>query len=119
MGEASCIFCEVVAGRIAATIVYRDEWVTAFRDLRPAAPVHILVVPNAHFGSIADLDGASAAHAELLGRLFAAAATVAAGAGLSESGYRLVINRGRDGGQSVDHLHLHVLGGRRLGWPPG
>lgn len=111
-----CIFCRILAGTLPGQIVYRDDLVTAFRDARPQAPTHVLVVSNEHLESVADL---GRDHGELLAHLFAAANEVARQEGLENNGFRLVINRGPDGGQSVDHLHLHVLGGRRLRWPPG
>lgn len=111
-----CIFCGIAAGTIPADVVYRDEQLTAFRDLDPQAPIHILVIPNAHIASTNDL---GEQHAELLGRLLLGAASVARDLGVAEGGYRVVINTGRDGNQTVPHLHLHVVGGRRLGWPPG
>lgn len=111
-----CIFCKIVAGEIPATIVYRDDQATAFRDLGPKAPVHVLVVPNRH---IAGMDDLQEGDADLIGRLVLAASQVARVEGLAESGYRLVFNSGLDAGQSVFHIHLHLLGGRRLAWPPG
>jgi histidine triad (HIT) family protein len=107
----SCIFCRIAAGEVAAEVVHRDERVTVFRDLAPQAPTHLLVVPNEHVESLATLDDAALA-AELL------AACAAAGSQLG-GGYRVVTNVGPDSGQSVDHLHFHVLGGRLMGWPPG
>jgi len=112
----SCIFCEIAAGRAPADIVYQDEQVIAFRDQRPQAPVHILVIPRAHLSGPQALDGE---HEALAGRLISAAGAVAQQEGLADAGYRLVLNQGRDGGQSVSHVHLHLLGGRRMGWPPG
>lgn len=112
----SCIFCRIVAGEIPATIVHRDDQVTAFRDINPQAPVHVLVVPNRHIprvGALTEQDEA------LVGHLVRTAATLAASEGVAERGYRLVLNSGPDAGQSVDHLHLHLLAGRRLQWPPG
>lgn len=111
-----CVFCEVVAGRAPAQIVHQDDLVTAFRDLRPQAPVHILIVPNEHIASVADV---GEAQAKLLGRIVGVANALAAREGIAGTGFRLVINRGPDAGQSVDHLHVHLIGGRRLGWPPG
>ena len=111
-----CLFCRIAAGEIPADVVTEDELVIAFRDIHPAAPTHVLVIPRAHVASAADLaedDG------DLLVRLIAMANRVAASEGIAEGGYRLVTNVGDDGGQSVRHLHLHVLGGRRLSWPPG
>ncbi len=112
----ACIFCEIAAGRGQASIVYRDEHVTAFRDLRPRAPKHILIIPNEHIESLDDLDGDSRALAA--GRCLQAAKEVAAREGLA-GGYRVVANVGPDAGQSVFHLHFHLLGGRKLAWPPG
>ena len=112
----SCIFCRIGRGEIPATIVYEDDTTLAFRDLDPKAPVHVLVIPREHIASVTDV---TAAHAAALGRLFIAARTVAEQEGLAHSGYRLVVNAGSDAGQSVDHIHMHVLGGRRLSWPPG
>jgi histidine triad (HIT) family protein len=113
---AACIFCRIARGELPAQIVYRDEQVLAFRDINPQAPVHILVVPCEHLSGLNELD---AAHAELLGQLLLAAQRVARAEGLAERGYRLVINQGPEAGQSVDHLHVHLLGGRPMQWPPG
>jgi histidine triad (HIT) family protein len=110
----NCLFCKIVAGEISAAIVAETPDAIAFRDINPEAPVHLLVVPRAHVDS---LDVASDEAA--LGHLLAFAARVAGQEGIAESGYRTVINTGRAGGQTVDHLHLHVLGGRRMKWPPG
>ncbi len=112
----SCLFCRIVSGAIPSSTVYQDEHVTAFRDITPQAPVHVLVVPNEHVGSINDLDDA---HDAVMGRLLRTTKLVAEHEGVGESGYRLVINNGADAMQSVAHLHVHVLGGRHLGWPPG
>lgn len=111
-----CIFCRILAGTLPGQIVYRDDLVTAFRDARPQAPTHVLVVPNDHLESVADL---GREHGDLLARMLVVANEVAHQEGVEDSGFRLVFNRGPDGGQSVDHLHLHLLGGRRLRWPPG
>ncbi|MHB1004303.1 MAG: histidine triad nucleotide-binding protein [Chloroflexota bacterium] len=111
-----CVFCLLVAGQAPAEVLYRDDLVTAFRDLRPRAPVHFLVVPNRHIHSAAELGDADA---PVLARMFAVARQLAEQQGIQKSGYRLVFNVGADAGQSVDHLHLHVLGGRHLAWPPG
>lgn len=108
----NCIFCRILSGDMPGEILYRDEQVTAFRDARPAAPVHVLVVPNRHIASIQDLQPADE---PLIGHMFTVANQVAAQEGLAGSGYRLVINQGTDGGQTVFHIHLHVLGGQRLG----
>jgi histidine triad (HIT) family protein len=111
-----CIFCRIAAAEVPAQVVRQDEVSVAFRDLQPRAPLHVLVVPRRHIPSIAALE---ADDALLVGQLFLAAREVAASEGVGESGYRLVFNVGPDAGQSVDHLHLHVLGGRGLAWPPG
>jgi histidine triad (HIT) family protein len=110
-----CLFCRIVAGSIPATKVHEDDLVLAIRDVNPQAPTHLLLMPAAHVGSAADLGDADA---PLLGRLFEVAADLARREGL-DAGWRLVTNVGRDGGQSVDHMHLHLLGGRRMTWPPG
>ena len=111
-----CLFCKIVAGEIPSTRVHDDDLVIAFRDIAPRAPTHILLVPRRHIPSAADLvetDG------PLLGRLFAVAGELARSEGIADAGYRLVSNVGRWGGQSVDHLHVHLMGGRSFTWPPG
>ncbi|HOX26552.1 MAG TPA: histidine triad nucleotide-binding protein [Candidatus Krumholzibacteria bacterium] len=113
---ADCIFCRIAAGDIPCREVHADTDFVAFRDLNPQAPVHFLVIPRRHVAALTDLTGADA---DLVGRLQVTAAQVAAKLGLAETGYRFVINCGRDACQTVPHLHLHVLGGRALGWPPG
>lgn len=110
-----CLFCRIVAGEIPVKRLYEDPDTIAFPDLHPQAPVHVLVIPKRHIASHAE---ALPADAGLLGSLLAAAAEIARRQGL-QTGYRLVVNTGADGGQTVEHLHIHVLGGRRLGWPPG
>ncbi|MEP7357240.1 MAG: histidine triad nucleotide-binding protein [Anaerolineales bacterium] len=110
-----CLFCKIIAGDIPAEIVFRDDQLIAIRDINPVAPVHLLLLPIRHIASVAE---AQAADAGLLGALDLAAVRLAAEAGLAR-GYRLVINTGADGGQSVSHLHLHLMGGRALRWPPG
>ena len=111
--DPGCIFCKIAAHEIPSQIVHEDADVVAFRDLRPVAPLHVLVIPTRHVASLADADST------LAGKVAAAAARVAADAGYSERGYRVVANVGRDAGQSVAHLHFHVLAGRSLAWPPG
>jgi histidine triad (HIT) family protein len=111
----SCIFCRIVEGTIPSTAVYQDDLCYAFADLNPQAPVHILIVPREHIASLSETGFANAA---LLGHLMAAAAQIARTKHL-DGGYRVVVNSGPDGGQTVDHLHLHVLGGRQMTWPPG
>lgn len=116
MDGDECLFCRIAAGRIPARTVYEDDLVLAFHDLHPAAPVHVLLIPRRHIGSAAQL---TEEDAPVLGRLFGVAAAVSRDLGLAEAGYRMVTNVGSDGGQSVAHLHFHLLGGRRLEWPPG
>lgn len=108
---SDCIFCKIVKGEIPSTNVYRDEQVTAFRDLSPAAPTHILIVPNKHIDSV---NAMTADDEQLIGHLFFAAKQIAAQEGLAEDGFRLVINTNAHGGQTVFHIHLHLLGGRQL-----
>jgi histidine triad (HIT) family protein len=111
-----CIFCRIVAGEIPSEILYKDEHVTAFRDIEPMAPVHVLIIPNEHIASTNEVDER---HEPMLGRLLLAASRVAGQEGISESGYRLTINTGRNANQLVAHLHMHVMGGWQFGWPPG
>ncbi len=112
-----CIFCQIASGEVPAEILGRSDLAVAFRDLAPQAPVHILVVPIDHVGSAAELSGE--AGEATLGAVMRLGVEVAAELGLAASGYRFVVNTGADGGQSVPHLHLHVLGGRQMTWPPG
>lgn len=111
-----CLFCRIVAGEIPSTRVAEDDLVIAIRDIAPRAPTHILLMPRRHIPSALDLTDADG---PLLGRLFRVAADVARAEGIADAGYRLVSNVGRWGGQSVDHLHLHLMGGRAFDWPPG
>jgi histidine triad (HIT) family protein len=113
---SDCLFCRIVAGEIPSTRVHEDDEVIAFRDIAPRAPTHILVIPRRHIASAADLVEADG---PLLGRLFAVTAQVAREQGIADAGYRVVTNVGRWGGQTVDHLHLHLMGGRAFDWPPG
>ncbi len=106
-----CIFCEIIAGRLPGEIVFQDDLVTAFNDRFPRAPVHILIVPNQHITSVNDL---TSDHQEMISRLLLTAGKLAAAQGLSQNGYRLVINTGPDAGQSVHHLHLHLIGGKSM-----
>ena len=106
-----CIFCQIVAGKIPSETVYRDEEVIAFRDIHPVAPVHLIIIPKRHIPSLAHL---SAAESPLIGHMVNIANQLAKGEGISERGYRLAINCGEEGGQVVPHLHLHLLGGRKL-----
>ncbi|HET7830900.1 MAG TPA: histidine triad nucleotide-binding protein [Candidatus Limnocylindrales bacterium] len=110
-----CLFCRIVSGEIPATRLHEDDLAIAIRDINPQAPTHVLVLPRRHVASAAEVGDEDG---ELLGRLFTVAATLAEREGLG-NGWRLVTNVGADGGQSVDHLHLHLLGGRAMGWPPG
>jgi histidine triad (HIT) family protein len=116
MSEQNCLFCQIVAGETSGDILYQDEHSIALRDINPQAPTHVLVIPREHLES---LDEASRQDEAMLGHLLRVAARIANEQGLTESGYRTVINTGAGAGQSVFHLHLHVLGGRPLNWPPG
>lgn len=111
-----CLFCAIASGDIPADVVYSDDAVVAFRDINPQAPVHVLVIPRAHHANVAEI---AAADPALAGLLLAAAGEVAAQQGIVDSGYRIVLNTGEGAGQSVFHVHAHVLGGRDLTWPPG
>ena len=113
---AECLFCKIINREIQASIVYEDERILAFNDVNPQAPTHVLVVPREHLES---LDDASQKDESLLGHLLRVSARVANDHGLTENGYRAVINTGSGAGQSVFHLHVHVLGGREMTWPPG
>jgi histidine triad (HIT) family protein len=113
LADSECLFCRIVAGEIPTDFLHEDELVVAFPDVSPKAPTHILLIPREHLASAAEF---TESHAPMLGRLFA---TAAGDRGLVESGFRLVTNAGPDAGQSVDHLHVHLLGGRKFGWPPG
>ena len=116
MSDQSCLFCRIVAGEIPADFVHQDDRAVVISDSNPQAPTHLLVIPKEHLDS---LDDASQKDEALLGHLLRVAARVANDAGLAESGYRTVINTGAGAGQSVFHLHVHVLGGRPMNWPPG
>ncbi len=113
---ADCIFCRIAAGEIPTTRLHDDEHVIAFRDIAPRAPTHILVIPREHIASAADLTDADS---PLLGRLFAVTAELARTEGIADAGYRVITNVGHWGGQTVDHLHFHLMGGRPFEWPPG
>lgn len=112
-----CIFCRIAAGEIPAKIARKTADAVAFHDLNPQAPVHLLIIPTSHYGAVRDARGAEGQ--AVLGRLLAFAAEVATELRLDTGGYRIVTNTGPDAGQSVFHLHLHLLGGRRMSWPPG
>lgn len=116
MGPTDCIFCRIVKGEIPAKVVREDEDTLAFRDIDPKAPTHILVIPRRHIPAVSALEPGDA---QLAGRLLLAAKEVARAEGIEASGYRLVVNNGAGAGQSVDHIHVHVLGGRHFSWPPG
>ncbi|HKR68599.1 MAG TPA: histidine triad nucleotide-binding protein [Streptosporangiaceae bacterium] len=111
-----CLFCGIVAGEIPATRVLESERTVAFRDINPQAPIHVLVIPKAHYP---DLAGFAAAEPGLLAEVAAQAHEVALSEGIAETGYRVVFNTGAHAGQTVDHVHAHVLGGRPMAWPPG
>ena len=116
MSDDSCLFCKIRDGKIPSTITYRDDDVFAFKDIGPKAPLHELVVPNRHVATLAD---AKPEDAEMYGKLLVIAAKRAAESGQAAGGFRVVMNAGPDAGQSVFHVHLHVLAGRPLAWPPG
>ena len=116
MTDPNCLFCRIGRGEVPAEIVHEDDLVVAFRDINPKAPTHILLIPRQHVSSAADLTNEDG---PMLGRMFATAAQLARDAGIAERGFRLVTNAGPAAGQSVDHLHFHLLGGRSLSWPPG
>jgi histidine triad (HIT) family protein len=111
-----CLFCDIVAGKIPATAVYQDDTVMAFRDINPQAPTHVLVIPKRHITSLLDLTEADDA---LVGGLVRKARDLAGQEGLGERGFRVLFNAGDDAGYSVYHIHLHLVGGRKLRWPPG
>ena len=111
-----CIFCKIVSGDIPSTKIFEDEQVIAFRDINPQAPTHVLVVPKQHIPGVNELTEADEA---LVGHVYGVIAKLVRELGIDESGYRVVVNSGADGQQSVPHLHFHVLGGRLLAWPPG
>ena len=113
---SNCIFCKIASGEIPSDVVYQDEHVVGFRDLNPQAPTHVLVVPRRHIATLNDL---TEADAEVVARMCLAAKAIAAADGIAERGYRTVFNCNAEAGQSVFHLHLHVLGGRVMEWPPG
>lgn len=110
-----CLFCKIIAGEIPSDKVYEDDAVLAFKDIDPQAPFHAVIVPKAHIASVAEI---SAANSAVIAKIFEAAALIAKQQGL-ENGFRIVTNCGKDGGQTVGHLHFHMLGGRLLAWPPG
>ena len=111
-----CLFCKMVAREIDPDVVYEDDDVLAFRDINPQAPIHILIIPKRHISTLNDLEPKEAT---LIGKLSLAAAAIARREGIAEDGYRTLINTNREGGQVVFHIHMHLMGGRRMGWPPG
>lgn len=116
MSDPNCIFCKIAAGDIGSDIVYQTDEVLAFRDLNPQAPTHILIIPRRHIATINDITDADT---EVIGQLYVAAKRIATDEGLADPGYRVVMNCNAGAGQTVFHVHLHLLGGRRFGWPPG
>ncbi len=114
--DPNCIFCKIVAGEIKANVIYRDERTTVFKDINPQAPTHVLVIPNEHVRGVGDMEPEKAG---AVADLIRAARAVAKQEGIAESGFRLVFNSGPDASQTVDHLHLHLIGGRKMTWPPG
>ncbi len=116
MSSADCLFCKILAGDVPAELVYESDEAIAFRDISPRAPTHVLIIPRQHIETINDLGPGDAA---LIGKLFLVAQQLAKDEGISDNGYRVVMNCNADAGQTVFHLHLHMLGGRQLNWPPG
>jgi len=112
----TCIFCKIISGELPSKIVFRDEQATAFRDINPAAPTHILIVPNKHIASVNVLESEDE---QLIGHLFSVAGQLAKSEGIDQSGYRLIVNTGADGGQTVFHLHVHLIGGQQMKHPMG
>ena len=113
---SDCLFCGIIEGKIKGELVYQDDSVVAFKDIGPKAPVHILIVPRKHIPTLLDLEPSDG---PLVGEIFRVAAKLAAEQGIAEKGFRVVVNSGADAGQTVFHLHYHLLGGRHLSWPPG
>lgn len=113
---SNCIFCQIIAGKSPSQMLYQDEQVSAFRDIHPAAPTHILLAPNRHIASVNDL---TAEDEPLIGHLFTVARQLARQEGIDQSGYRLIVNTGAHGGQTIFHLHVHLIGGQRMRFPMG
>jgi histidine triad (HIT) family protein len=113
---SDCLFCRIIAGELPSAQIYSDDTVVAIRDISPQAPTHILLLSRTHVGSVREI---GTADHDLIGKIFAAGTELATREGIAEDGYRLVVNVGRHGGQTVDHLHVHLLGGRQMAWPPG
>ena len=116
MNSSDCLFCKIVAGEIPADIIFESDDTIAFRDINPQAPTHALIIPRRHVATINDLEDGDEA---LVGNLFLAARNIAADEGIADAGYRVAMNCNEAAGQTVFHLHLHILGGRKMGWPPG
>jgi histidine triad (HIT) family protein len=116
MRDADCLFCKILAGDIPADIVYESDTAIAFNDINPQAPTHVLIIPRQHVATINDID---AEHESIVGSLYSAAKAIAAEKGFADDGYRVVMNCNEAAGQTVFHLHLHLLGGRTFDWPPG
>lgn len=116
MDNSNCIFCKIARKEIPSSIEYEDRQTLAFNDVNPKAPVHVLIIPKLHIAKISNIDEKSMG---LLGKMIIVANTIAQKRKILDSGFRLIINCGKDSGQVVDHLHMHLLGGRQLGWPPG
>jgi len=114
--ESDCLFCRIAAGEIPAEVVLSTPDLVAFRDINPQAPTHILIIPRTHLATVSEIDPS---HSELMGELFLAAQELAQGEGIADEGYRMVVNAGAGAGQTVFHIHMHLLGGRGMGWPPG
>jgi len=112
----NCLFCGIISGKLKSETIYQDETIVAFKDVNPKAPVHVLIVPRKHVGTLLELEPDDEG---IIGHVFRAAADLAERLGIAQSGFRVVVNCGADAGQTVFHLHYHLLGGRRLGWPPG
>jgi histidine triad (HIT) family protein len=113
---ADCLFCGIAEGKIKGQIVHQDDSVVAFRDVTPRAPVHILIIPHKHLAGVLDIEPSDS---PIIGHIFEVAAQLARDLGIADSGFRVVVNSGPDAGQSVLHLHYHLLGGRQMSWPPG
>lgn len=111
-----CLFCKIVKGEIPSTKVYEDDVVYAFNDITPVAPTHVLIIPKAHMSSALDVNDANS---NIIGHIFSVANKIAKDIGIDKSGFRIVNNCGEDGGQTVNHIHFHLIGGRNLSWPPG
>lgn len=116
MADNECLFCKIVSGDLSSDKVFEDDLAVAFRDINPQAPAHVLIIPREHLDSLND---AAPGDEALLGHLLRLSSKIANQLGIAESGFRTVINTGEDGGQSVGHLHLHLIGGRHMTWPPG